>query len=247
MSRQRLGIEASMQRLQQQREEPAGSRADQHSAAPAQRLGQGWAKPAAEQDARRDRCLRDRECEWRVSSDRPPAEQLGTGGSGDGGDAVADQRRQHEARRTSDDRDGHAAAGREQCDLAHANRAVADDEPARSELTDQRGYGCQTEIDPNPRRVSVQFENDQRSEHRRQHSANRAAGLLQKHRHDGDQHLGQMARFLWVNPFQPKGLTASTAAAVVVRSPETPWPHRAMLTWPRLARPTERSSDTGLP
>ena len=206
-----------MQRLQQQREEPAGASTDQHRPAPAQRLGQGWAKPAAEQDARRDRRLRDRECERRVSPDRPSAEQLRTGGSCDGGDTVADQCRQHEARSTSDDRDGHAATGREQCDLAHTNGTMADNEPARSELADQRGDGCQTKINPNPRRVSVQFENDQRSEHRRQHSADRAAGLLQKHCHNGNQHLGQMARFPRVDPFQPKGPTASTAAAVGVR------------------------------
>ena len=205
MRRQRIGIKPSMQWLQQQREERAGSRADQHRAAPAQRLGQGWAEPAAEQDAGRDRCLRDRECEWRVSPDRPSAEQLGTGGSGDGGDTVADEGRQHEARRASDDRDRHPATGREQCDLTHADSAVADNEPARSELPDERGDGCQSEIYPNPGRISVQFKNDQRSEHGRQHSADRAAGLLQKHRPDGDQHTGQMAKFLSMDPFQPKG------------------------------------------
>ena len=69
-----------MQRLQQQGEEPAGSCADQHCAAPSQRLGQGWAKPATEQDACRDRSLRHRECERRISADRPPAKQLGTAG-----------------------------------------------------------------------------------------------------------------------------------------------------------------------
>jgi hypothetical protein len=40
---------------------------------------------------------------------------------------------------------------------------------------------------------------------------------LQKHRHNGDQHLGQMARFPWVDPFQPKALEASTVAAVAIR------------------------------
>ena len=204
-----------MQRLQQQGEEPADSCADQHRAAPSQGLGQSWAKPAAEQDACRDSGLRDRECERRISPDRPSAKQLGTGGSGDSGDAVADQRRQHEARRASDDRDRHPATSREQCDLAHANGAVADDEPTRSELTDQRGDGRQTEINPDPGRIGVQFEDDQRSEHRGQHSPNRATGLLQKHRHDGDQHSGQMAGFLRVDLLQPKGLAASTLAAAV--------------------------------
>ena len=84
-------------------------------------------------------------------------------------------------------------ADREQCDLAHANGAVADDEAARSELADQRGDGDQAEIDPDPGRIGVQFGDDQRREHRRQHPADRAAGLLQKHRHDGDQHARQMA------------------------------------------------------
>ena len=59
----------------------------------------------------------------------------------------------------------------------------------------------------------MQFENDQRSEHRRQHSADRAAGLLQKHRHDSDQHPGQVAGFLRVDLLQPKGFSASTLAA----------------------------------
>ena len=67
-----------------------------------------------------------------------------------------------------------------------------------------------------PTRISVQFENDQRSEHGRQHSADRAAGLLQKHRPDGDQHTGQMAKFLSMDPFQPKGRAASMFAAGVV-------------------------------
>jgi hypothetical protein len=111
--------------------------------------------------------LRDRKCERRVPPDRQPAKQLRTGGRRDSGDTVADQRRQHEARRAADDRHRHPAAGREQCNLAHANGTVADDESARSELTDQRGYGCQTEIDANPGRIGVQFENDQRREHRR--------------------------------------------------------------------------------
>jgi hypothetical protein len=48
MSWQRIGIKPSMKRLQQQGEEPAGSRADQHCTAPSQRLGQGWAKLTAE-------------------------------------------------------------------------------------------------------------------------------------------------------------------------------------------------------
>ena len=91
---------------------------------------------------------------------------------------------------------------------------MADDEPARSELADQRGDRRQAEIHPYPRRVGVQFKDDQRREHGRQHSADRAAGLLQEHRHDGDQHFGQVARFPWDEPFQPNGLVASTPANV---------------------------------
>jgi hypothetical protein len=37
--------------------------------------------------------------------------------------------------------------------------------------------------------------------------------LLQKHRHDGDQHSGQTAGFLRVGLLQPKGLAASTSPA----------------------------------
>ena len=76
---------------------------------------------------------------------------------------------------------------------------MPDDEPARSKLADQRGNSRKCEIDADPRRISMQFDDDQWSKHRRQHSADRAAGLLQEHRHDGDQHFRQVARF----PFEP--------------------------------------------
>ncbi len=65
----------------------------------------------------------------------------------------------------------------------------------------------------------MQFENDQRGEHRRQHSPHRAAGLLQKHRHDGDQHSCQIACFLWADLFQPKRHTASTSTAIEAAVP----------------------------
>jgi hypothetical protein len=41
--------------------------------------------------------------------------------------------------------------------------------------------------------------------------------LLQKHRHDGDQHAGQRAGFLWVKLLQSKGCAASTLAAWLAR------------------------------
>ena len=89
---------------------------------------------------------------------------------------------------------------------------MADDEPAGPKLTDQRRDRHEGKVNPHPGRIGVQFENDQRREHRRQHAANRATGfLLQKHRHDGDQHVGQMPDFLWVEPFQPKGRVTSTS------------------------------------
>jgi hypothetical protein len=81
---------------------------------------------------------------------------------------------------------------------------MTDDEAARSELAKQRRDGRQPEIDAHPGRIGVQLEEDQRSEHCRQHAADRTAGLLQKHRHHGDHHAGQRTLFLRLQPFQPK-------------------------------------------
>jgi hypothetical protein len=72
---------------------------------------------------------------------------------------------------------------------------VPDDEAARSQLTDEPGNSSQREIDPNPRGIGMQFRDDQRRKHRRQRPGDRAAGLLQKHRRDRDQHLGQLNGF----------------------------------------------------
>ena len=46
----------------------------------------------------------------------------------------------------------HAAAEQHQRDLAHAQRAVADDKAAAAHLRDQRGRGREAEIDPDPGR-----------------------------------------------------------------------------------------------
>ena len=54
---------------------------------------------------------------------------------------------------------------------------------------------------------------DQRRQHRRQHAADRAAGLLQKHRHDGDQHAGQVARFPWMAPVPTQTVRGVNVAA----------------------------------
>ena len=60
------------------------------------------------------------------------------------------------------------------------------------QLADQRGDGSQREIDPDPGSIGMQFRDDQRRKHRRQRPGDRAAGLLQKHRRDRDQHTGQL-------------------------------------------------------
>ena len=97
----------------------------------------------------------------------------------------------------SNDRYGHPATDRQERHLAHADGSVADDEPTRSQLTDQCSNGRQAEIDPHPRRIGMKFQNDQRGEHRGQYPADRTASLLKKHRHDGNQHSGQVVRFLF--------------------------------------------------
>jgi hypothetical protein len=43
--------------------------------------------------------------------------------------------------------------------------------------------------------------------------------LLQKHRHDGDQHSCQIACILWADLFQPKRHTASTSTAIEAAVP----------------------------
>ena len=105
-----FGIEPAMQWLQQQDKEPAGCGAHQHRATPAQRLRYRGAEPATEQDTCGNGSLRDGEGERCISPYCPSAQQLGTGGGGDGSPAIADQRGQDEPRRTTDNRDRHAAA-----------------------------------------------------------------------------------------------------------------------------------------
>ena len=76
-------------------------------------------------------------------------------------------------------------------DLAHAQRAIADDKAATAHLSNQgRGRG-EPIIDTNPGGIGIQLGEHERCYHRREHLPDRREGLLKKRRDESGQQKGQ--------------------------------------------------------
>ena len=184
-------VEPRAQRLQHHRPGEARGPGRQHRAAPSPCRRHRRAEKSGEQQPGRHRGLLDRKHQRRQARRRHPAEQLRAGRRRDRGAAAADHRRGAKAQQPALGRRRHAAAEQDQRDLAHAQRAVADDKAAAPHLRDQRGGGREAEIDSDPGRIGAELGENQRRHDRRQCLADRGEGLLPEHRRQRDQHRRQ--------------------------------------------------------
>src|SRR5258708_32958036 len=125
--------------------------------------------------------------------------------------AAADDGRGTKPEKPALRRPRHAAAQKHQRDLAHSQRAVADDETATAHLREQRGCGSDAVIDAHPSRIGTKFGDNQRRDHRGKHLADRRTSRLQKHRNEGGQHMRQCNEnsFHYYTLFREYGISAN--------------------------------------